>query len=763
MAGTQTHGFDMVIEISTLTIQNLLSATFDNDGLLGSLLPGTIGSLDGFGLSVDFNRPSGIPASAANPVRLLFNLNFSSGNSGTLEVVVGMDVDRTDSDFDKVILDFVNKIFRCTLSVSGIPTAITNVAATFIQDKLNNNNIPLIPIPVNRTSTSTTSITRADVKVIDDSTATNNDAIGIMLTYGGGAAGNMNDFTSAFSREGAGAAVAINFDWICRNISPRIESGIGLPAGSFSGCTFNGDFEIREGVRLTNLSVRPADDHIVLTGRVAKSGFCYEASGSFTARIRVAIVGGELRVSFETDNPDIDLDIPWYCWIGAAVLGALLGGVIFGVTGTIVGAIIVPLLLWIAQSVIESTIENITGQVTDSINGIDDISIQLVGIDTILDQAFIDDLTVTYDMSPREYWPVKSEGVLTVRSGQYFDLDNGIIKNEQFGGADLRLEGWEQGRNLKVLCGSAIAPLANGKPFSSMRHFDLLMLSYGITGNLPLPYFANYIPIPFISDQYFETGRLTAIRTSDNALGIFVVINVTRDEFIIRYKTYKSDIYTLDFSGNFSCKPFRFFDEHIKLEEATYIDARNINNKMQERLTALATQSQKSVAHVMRSAVPAAASANKMERLPVMVDENILKAQIMQINKPAGNWIGRYITVRDKKTANFTARINGNLQVTTYTWVVDGHALGQQASGVVKVKNEDFEYTTNGKTLTLGSKSAAELDVPIKLMVTFDNGIADSIIKCIPYKNTCTRTQRIVPSIGEYLAKFDKEYGIVRI
>lgn len=152
-----------------------------------------------------------------------------------------------------------------------------------------------------------------------------------------------------------------------------------------------------------------------------------------------------------------------------------------------------------------------------------------------------------------------------------------------------------------------------------------------------------------------------------------------------------------------------------------------------------------------------------MERLPVMVDDNILKAQIMQVNKPAGNWIGRYITVRDKKTANFTARINGNLQVTTYTWVVDGHALGQQASGVVKVKNEDFEYTTNGKTLTLGSKSAAELDVPIKLMVTFDNGIADSIIKCIPYKNTCVRTQRIVPSIGEYLAKFDKEYGIVRI
>ncbi len=40
MAGTQTNGFDMVIEISTQTIQNLLSATFDNNGLLGSLISG---------------------------------------------------------------------------------------------------------------------------------------------------------------------------------------------------------------------------------------------------------------------------------------------------------------------------------------------------------------------------------------------------------------------------------------------------------------------------------------------------------------------------------------------------------------------------------------------------------------------------------------------------------------------------------------------------------------------------------------------------
>ena len=85
MAGTQTHGFDMVIEISAQTIQNLLSATFDSDGLLGSIIPGNIGILDGFGLNASFSRPPVIAANAVNPIQLIFTLNFTNGTSGTLE------------------------------------------------------------------------------------------------------------------------------------------------------------------------------------------------------------------------------------------------------------------------------------------------------------------------------------------------------------------------------------------------------------------------------------------------------------------------------------------------------------------------------------------------------------------------------------------------------------------------------------------------------------------------------------------------------
>ncbi len=762
MAGTQTHGFDMVIEISAQTIQNLLSATFDSDGLLGSIIPGNIGILEGFGLTVSFSRPSGIPASAINPVQLLFNINFTNSTTGTLEVVVGMDVDRSDPHWDKIILDFVDKTYRCTLTVPGIPAAITGVAAAFIQNKLENHTITLIPVPVNRTGTGTTTIIRADVKVIDDTSVSNSDALGIILTYGGGGSGNLNDFTKAFSRDGAGAAVAINFAWICRNISPRIESGIGLPAGSFAGCSFNGEFEIKDGVKLTNMSVTPANDHIVLHGRVAKSGTCYEANGSFTARISVSIVGGELRVSFEADDPDINMDIPWYCWLGAAVLGAILGGVIFGVIGAIVGGIIVPLLLWIAQSVIESTIENVTSQVTDAINGIDDINVQLVGIDTILDSAFIDDLTVTYDMHPKEYWPVKSEGTVTLINGIYIDLDNGIVKNELFGGADLKLEGSGQSRSLKVLCGSSCTVLNTGKSFDHIRRFDLLMLSYGFSGNLPLYQFATYIPIPFIVDQYFETFKIFAVKTSDNSYGFFQVISVTKDVFVIRYKTYKSDIYTIDFSGNFSCKPYHLFDENIRLENVDYIDAFTINSRLSDKL--------RQSGQILKTAELSRLSALNTNslRMMLMEDPNAtasqdFKVNLLKTNKAAGNWTGYYTSVRNKKTASLIARVNGNLTVKSYSWLVDGHDLGQNASGTVKVKSQDFQYTTNGKILTLASKSGATLEVPVKLIITFDNGISDYIIKCLPYKNDCKTTRHFVPALTEYLEKFDNEYGIVMV
>jgi len=752
MAGTQTHGFDMVIELSSTTIQQILSATFDSDGLLGSLLPGSLGVLESFGLTSSFNRPPDIPAGAVNPVQLMFELNFAGGIGANLEIVVGMGVDRTELDWDKIILDLVNNIYKCELTVQGISNSILS---NFVKNAFDNVNLPLIPVPVDRTSSGTMHITRADVKVIDS--ASGADALAVTMTFGGGAVGNINDFTEAFSREGAGAAVAINFAWICRNISPKIEEALELPAGSFTNCGFNGNHEIRDGVHLKSLSISAQDDHLRLSGSVSKSGTCYEATGTFTARISVAIVNGELRVSFETDDPDLDIDVPWYCWLGAVVLGAIVGGAIFGVVGAIAGGIIVPLILLIAETVVESTVESVTSQVSDSINNIEDINVQLVGIDTILDAAFIDDMTITYDLYPQEYWPVKSEGVIFLPNGNYLDIDNGVVKTTSFSGADMKLEGSDQGRRLKVLCGSSVAELNTGKSFQHIRRFDLLMLSYGIVNPLPLQFFAIYFPIPFMSDEYFETHRTFAIKTSDGSYGFFTVLDVRDNGFNVKYKVYKSNIYNIDFTGGFNCIPKERLGAKLKPEKVDYVSSNHLNIKLRENLKQFEGFNKGLVLPAPKGGEPIEVMINSVRPVTEFTDAH--KNFLLKYNRGVGNWIGQYALTGPVRTAVLKPKISGNVPVAEILWFVDGALLKNDTSGKIQVKGQEFEYSVKENVVTLSSKTTMQLDVPVKLLVSFEDGLSDYIIKCLVYKKACKFSKRVIPTFREYASVFEMEFG----
>ncbi|MBK8954088.1 MAG: hypothetical protein IPM34_00840 [Saprospiraceae bacterium] len=758
MAGNQTHGYDMVIEVSSQSLQNLLSAVFDNDGFLEGLLPSSLGNLLGFEVALDFNRPPSLPASAVNPVHLSVELNLSLGLSGTLDLVVGMDVNRDASNLDVVIFDFPNKLYSCTLTVSGLPATVTNLAANAIKNSLENNSIPIVPVPVTRTSTNTLDITRADVKVIDDATSVNNDALGVALTFGGGSIGNLNNFTSAFARAGAGAAVAINFSWICRNISPKIEEGIGLPAGSFAGCSFSGEHEIRDGVKLTSMSIRPDDDFIQLSGTVSKSGTCYDASGRFSARIQVAIVAGELRVSFETDDPDIDISIPWYCYLGAAVLGALLGGIIFGVIGAIVGGIIVPLLIYIAESVLESTLESVTQEVTDAINSIEDINVRLVGVENVLDTAFIDDMTVGYNMHPKEYWPVKAEGTIQLRSGDYLDLDTGLVRKENFTGADLKLYGANQSRSIKILCGSSCSSMGSIKPFNFIRRYNLMMLNYGVFGELPLHHFALYFPLPFFQDDYYETRSIFAYKTSDASLGFFQVTDVNEDTFVLRYKTYKTSLHKISISGNFNCRKFELDRTRLELDRIVYTDHQSINGDLRNRMDALNLQKVR-IPDLAELKWPQSNNQNKTSTDIKIQSET--HASLQKYHKAVGVWKGNYIGESALRTGTFQAHVTGQIKVSNFSWIVDQNVLPSQSEGSIQIKNQKFNYATKDHYLILSSKSTLEFEVPIKLLVVFENGETDQLIRCFNYSKKCKITKRITPGFKDYLEKFDHNFGIV--
>ena len=138
----------------------------------------------------------------------------------------------------------------------------------------------------------------------------------------------------------------MGFDWLMRLMEPEIERGLRLQPGDFEDGHLTRSVEIDSAndVNLTRLDFTLEDTFVKVRSRVEKNGFCYTASADFGGDFKLAVENGQLIVSADFSDPDLDLDIPWYCWIGAGFLGLVLGGII--------GAVLVPLLLHLVTSTV---------------------------------------------------------------------------------------------------------------------------------------------------------------------------------------------------------------------------------------------------------------------------------------------------------------------------------------------------------------------------------------------------------------------------
>ena len=67
-------------------------------------------------------------------------------------------------------------------------------------------------------------------------------------------------------------------------------------------------------LNITSIIYSFASDHIDINGTFEKSGGCYEASGSFHGTIKFSISGKTITPIVTMDEPDIDVDLDWYCW-----------------------------------------------------------------------------------------------------------------------------------------------------------------------------------------------------------------------------------------------------------------------------------------------------------------------------------------------------------------------------------------------------------------------------------------------------------------
>jgi hypothetical protein len=779
MAGNQTHGYDLAIEFSSHFFNQFLGVTLDSPvaGGSGSLLCQLLTGLGhpelcgAFTVDVLMSRPTdlAIPASARDFLDI--HIGVADGTV-QLRMVVGVVTDRSQPNADIFMLDFQNHLFAQQIKIGGltIPEAIARplISSTFKKIPL-----PSIPLANGRGSTNPGDMIRADTRVIDDTSGANLDAWAILLTFGGGAPGDSNAFSQSFIPSGGNGAVAIYFHWLMRILSPMLASALGMdPTGIVDGHLVSPFLiDSDDDVTLTKLDLTLEDGFIHVGATVTKSGFCYSASGTVSASLKLAIENGKLIVQPHVDDPDIDVDIPWYCWIAGAVIGALLGGVLFGVIGAIVGAVLVPLITWIASEVIEGVVESVTSLVSDAINNLlPDVDVAIPGIDFIFDDVFIDDIVIKATTNVRDWAPIKCSGTALVNNGQYLDLDSGIVQNDDSSGADLFSGGGGFGRYLRTVCRTTLARTGQ-KQFDGLARFNCFGYTYQLNAVVPLGELAEFDIWGLLwGDKYDEQKYVYAVVTNENRYSLFRVIEVQDGSMRIQYKTFGVP-QSLNLTGGFTCGPdwkltesvaVAFKAAPVLLQTAAERDAALLEAATLQNAAPLPTPSTPSVGtagadRATLQPVAMRAAGKPADAAPTRSVVGIAGAALDANIGHLGTWMGQFTSLK-KDTGRFTAVATGLVAPVSYVWAINGEPL-QGASGTVTIDGKRMNWAVAENHLTLTPVDHLTFEFELKVVASDKALTTLSRLKCIKYVPICKVTRRVLPPYKLFNTHYRELWG----
>ena len=572
MPGNQLNNYDLVIEFSEQAYNDVLGVLFDTGGFICNLfsdltnflaippLPCPIPKVSvSFDVPTDITLPAGIEDIVDVTVDLLFADTLSS--MGTLRFVACVNVNHTTiaggQNIDLVHID---------LSPSGL--LYTNIDINTPLGPINNTNdaltkalnsigsLPIAPVPVKPGSGSPTDIVSANVRVMDDHSTQDLDGSALMLTFGGGAQGNPNGFTQSFVPPDTTGAVGLSFDWLCRFIRPQLASALNVPVSDFDPpCRLNKSISLPgdHNPKLTQLELTLVDGAIHIAAAVSASDTGWSASATVDGSILIAVENGNLIVKTDIDDPNIDISLDWWVYLAAAVVGAIIGGIIAGVIGAIVGAILVPLIAWLASNLLSGIVNNIADQIVNTLKNFNlNVDVSAIGFNIFFQNVSIDDIIVGSQVRVTENAPIKSEGTIVVKNGQWFDLDSGSVGDHNLSSADLAWDGTSMNsRLLRTLCSSEIARTF-GSNFDIPR-YRLYGLYYTSPSSIPESELclANILPPPF-SLPPIPTMRVYSVRTSEERFSLVQIITVTQSEIVVRYKTYEKELPRVKIIGGFN-------------------------------------------------------------------------------------------------------------------------------------------------------------------------------------------------------------------
>lgn len=96
-------------------------------------------------------------------------------------------------------------------------------------------------------------------------------------------------------------------------------------------CAGAKEIEVQDGLRLTRVADTLGEGRVILDLDFYTTGFCYKASGSVRAYLTFDIRDNQLVPSAKNDEPDVDVTIPWYCWVAAWVVGKIYAVAALGI------------------------------------------------------------------------------------------------------------------------------------------------------------------------------------------------------------------------------------------------------------------------------------------------------------------------------------------------------------------------------------------------------------------------------------------------
>ena len=775
MSGDQTHAYDLVWEWAEDAYEGLLSVFFDTNGFL---LDQVLGGLNihlpggtGFKVTVSFDKPAGLPAAATDVVDI--NVLLGDGGAlGALRIVASVDVDSSAPAIDFVRINLEQKLWLTEISVVGF--SIPGLNNLFANSLRNLKLIPLVPFPVDRTTTDNIVFKNADVRIIDDTSPADQDASALLLTFGGGSPGDKSAFTQSFVPPGANSTIVASMAWICRMISPLINTALGFDEGTFTDChlTHSVRFDQEHEVDLTALTITAEDDdslHLVVS--ISKSGFCYSATGTVGGKISIDVDPntGKPTVAVHVDSPNIDIDIPWYCWVAAAVIGALLGAIFQSLIAVIIGAVLVPLIMFIAEQVIEGVVNTVAEHIANLLNNVlQPIPLPAVGFKLITQGAHIDDVQMVGQIQPIDTAVVRATGTLVVPNGAAFDLDSGRVGKRDMPSGDLAVLGDRLNRTVEAVCGARWSR-------TGLRDFDALYRSalYGYAYSAPNPIgiddLATLDPFGslFGNNPFDESLRIYGVRTNEGRWAAVQAVEVTFDYIRFRYITWEKPLASVEIVGDFPCPSFTFvnFGEVAKPGTAVFVPspalgALSVNATTGAPTVSTGTGLQADPCVQFRDAVRTVAPANTPAKGVDPVTEAIRALPL--IEQRIGNFVASVVRPRPT-TARFDAKTNGFGTGQQAKWQLDGTGLGGPSGDVDLGGGAKAHYELVGMSVNLTLNVNTAVEMLLAVTVVDDAANVASAERCVHYDPRCPGGGRVTPVWTDYQMAFLTNFGVVEV